>query len=306
MPIATIAVGERDREDLGDIAALAESVRAVGLLHPVVVTESLTLVAGGRRLEAVRQLGWTDVAVTVVNLENVAAVLRAEADENTQRKPLTPYEASRMRERRTRVLAEDAERRKAATRAKPGEQVGSHSAVGSANLAEPTAKSSSRETRKAGAIGSGYSGTTLDKVDSIRDAAERGMTTIGKGKQRREVPVPEPVQTIAQQGLENVKKTGAAVDRAHRDVQSAIEKHLPPDPDRPHRKWRINFMAALVAGGKPMQFTPEDIAERADAVCLDELRRLVEEMNEFHDEVVSLVAESLPDNVRTLRKSRAV
>lgn len=43
-----------------------------------------------------------------------------------------------------------------------------------ANLAE-VAPSSNRETRKVAAVGTGYSGSTLDKVDRIRDAAERGL-----------------------------------------------------------------------------------------------------------------------------------
>lgn len=111
VPIASIAIGERDRADMGDITALADSIKVVGLLHPVVVTEALTLVAGGRRLEATRRLGWTEVPVTVVDLTTVADALRAECDENVQRKPLNAIEASRARERRMRVLAEDAKRR---------------------------------------------------------------------------------------------------------------------------------------------------------------------------------------------------
>lgn len=40
LPLDAITVGERDRADLGDIAELADSIRAVGLLHPVVITAS--------------------------------------------------------------------------------------------------------------------------------------------------------------------------------------------------------------------------------------------------------------------------
>ena len=35
--VEAIKIGERHRRDLGDIAALAESIRSVGLLHPPVV-----------------------------------------------------------------------------------------------------------------------------------------------------------------------------------------------------------------------------------------------------------------------------
>jgi hypothetical protein len=43
---------------IGDLRALAESVEAVGLLHLVVVTPQGRLIAGRRRLEAVKLLGW--------------------------------------------------------------------------------------------------------------------------------------------------------------------------------------------------------------------------------------------------------
>lgn len=38
---------------------------------------------------------------------------------------------------------------------------------------------SDTRTQKAAAIGTGYSGSTLDKVDEIRDVAEKGTTKIG-------------------------------------------------------------------------------------------------------------------------------
>lgn len=72
---------------------LVDSIREVGLLHPVVVTASNRLVAGQRRLEACRRLGFEQIPVTVAtNLTSAAAVLMAERDENTCRKEMTPLE----------------------------------------------------------------------------------------------------------------------------------------------------------------------------------------------------------------------
>ncbi len=50
--IADIRIGERHRRDLGDVDALAASIAAVGLMHPIVVMPDGTLIAGRRRLEA--------------------------------------------------------------------------------------------------------------------------------------------------------------------------------------------------------------------------------------------------------------
>jgi N6-adenosine-specific RNA methylase IME4 len=68
---------------------LAESISEIGLLHPIVVTPEGRLIAGQRRLEACRQLGWNDLPVTVVNLYQAA---RGEAHENLVRKDLLPSE----------------------------------------------------------------------------------------------------------------------------------------------------------------------------------------------------------------------
>ncbi|MGH3671623.1 MAG: hypothetical protein ACRDSH_13465, partial [Pseudonocardiaceae bacterium] len=59
--------------------------------------------------------------VTVVNLDTAADVLRAELDENTCRKPLTGYEASRARERRAEVLAPKAAENKGGRPRKPND-----------------------------------------------------------------------------------------------------------------------------------------------------------------------------------------
>ena len=67
MRIDAIQIGERYRKYIGNIEALAQSIADVGLLHPVVVTPDGELVAGQRRLAAIKLLGWTTVPVTVVD-----------------------------------------------------------------------------------------------------------------------------------------------------------------------------------------------------------------------------------------------
>lgn len=64
-----ITVGERQRKDLGDIDGLAASIQDLGLLHPVVVDQRNRLVAGGRRLAAVKKLGWERIPANIVDME---------------------------------------------------------------------------------------------------------------------------------------------------------------------------------------------------------------------------------------------
>ena len=61
--ISEIKIGQRFRKDLGDIDSLAESIKEIGLLHPPVVNERNELVAGYRRLEACKLLGWREIPV---------------------------------------------------------------------------------------------------------------------------------------------------------------------------------------------------------------------------------------------------
>jgi N6-adenosine-specific RNA methylase IME4/ParB-like chromosome segregation protein Spo0J len=90
LPLDAIRVGPRHRKDMGDIAALAAEIAEVGLIHPVVVRPDGTLIAGERRLRAVRHLGRTEVPVTILDLD---AVVRGEFSENTCRKDFTLSEA---------------------------------------------------------------------------------------------------------------------------------------------------------------------------------------------------------------------
>lgn len=91
--IDNIRIEGRHRKDLGDIDALAKSIADVGLIQPVVVLPNYELVAGERRVAALRQLGGTVVPVTIINtLHDAADRLKAERDENRCRKDFTASE----------------------------------------------------------------------------------------------------------------------------------------------------------------------------------------------------------------------
>ena len=70
LPLHAIKIGSRFRQDNGDIAALARSIADIGLLHPIVVTQHGHLLAGRRRLEACRSLGWETIPITVMEVHD--------------------------------------------------------------------------------------------------------------------------------------------------------------------------------------------------------------------------------------------
>ena len=87
--ISEIKIGNRYRIDLGDIDGLANSIRLIGLLNPPIVNENMVLIDGGRRLEALKQLGFDECDVRFVNVESL---LTAEHDANAFSKLWTPSE----------------------------------------------------------------------------------------------------------------------------------------------------------------------------------------------------------------------
>jgi ParB-like chromosome segregation protein Spo0J len=94
VPIDQIRIAGRYRRNLGDLAPLVSSVQAVGLLQPVVVDSENRLIAGQRRIEAAKMLGWTEIeAVVAADLNDALRLLVAQRDENTCRKDFTPSEA---------------------------------------------------------------------------------------------------------------------------------------------------------------------------------------------------------------------
>lgn len=90
--INSIVIRKRVRRNLGDLNSLAESLRRHGLMNPVVINSRNELIAGHRRLEAAKKLGWSSIDVRVVNTDDAADLIEMELDENTQRKNLTTDE----------------------------------------------------------------------------------------------------------------------------------------------------------------------------------------------------------------------
>jgi len=177
LPINLIHVGDhRAREDVGDLTRLLASIPDVGLLHPVVVSRDGTLIAGRRRLEACRQLGWQTVPITVADsVDTAARALRAERDENLCRRPLRLSEAVALA-RRLRPLEQAAARRRQAATQLAGKTKAGKPKVGGGNCPPPKGKGKARD---AVAKAVGLSARTLAKAGAVVDAAESDPATYG-------------------------------------------------------------------------------------------------------------------------------
>lgn len=91
--IEDIKVKKRVRRDLGDLTALKDSMHRYGLMNPITLNSNYELVAGERRLEAAKSLGWERINANILdsNVDNIRQ-LEMELEENNQRKEFTDEE----------------------------------------------------------------------------------------------------------------------------------------------------------------------------------------------------------------------
>lgn len=91
--IEDIKVKKRVRRDLGNLTALKDSMHRYGLMNPITLNSNYELVAGERRLEAAKSLGWERINANILdsNVDNIRQ-LEMELEENNQRKEFTDEE----------------------------------------------------------------------------------------------------------------------------------------------------------------------------------------------------------------------
>lgn len=167
-PIEDIVVGKRVRLEFGDVASLARSIDANGLLHPVVVRThpgyihpTFELIAGERRLRAWQLSKFRDDPIPI-RIIDLASVMRGEWAENQERKDFTPSETvaiKRALEIEFDLKGEAARRQRAGKKAAPGE-------AGEAN--------------EVVAAFTGKSRATIEKAEKVVEAAERDPERFGK------------------------------------------------------------------------------------------------------------------------------
>lgn len=97
IPISAIARTSDGRQDRNGIAELAGSIKAIGLLNPIVVRERKSgyeLAAGRRRIAAAELLGWTEIPafVRVLTDDQMVVIRIVENDQREDAHPLDQAE----------------------------------------------------------------------------------------------------------------------------------------------------------------------------------------------------------------------
>jgi ParB family chromosome partitioning protein len=92
VPTDSIIVKKRIRKDLGDITGLMHSLKNYGQLTPIIINRDYELIAGFRRLQAAKRLGWRSIEALMVDKPSEPQKLEIEIEENIQRKQLSSEE----------------------------------------------------------------------------------------------------------------------------------------------------------------------------------------------------------------------
>lgn len=201
-----ILVEDRYRVDLGDVSVLAESIRTVGLLQRIVVTPEGRLVAGVRRLEALKILGWREIPVQVAHsLGSVAELLQAERDENVCRKDFAPSEIAALGHKLEQFYKPKV---KAAQGARTDLTFGSR---------EPKVADESSRTRAQVGQALGVSGPTYQRIHDVARDAEDAV-------------LPAEQRQAAAEALERMDQ-GAGIRTTHdeyrQQVAAVVEDSIP-------------------------------------------------------------------------------
>jgi ParB family chromosome partitioning protein len=169
-PISTIDQDGVYRHDLGDLGPLCDSMTALGLLTPIVVTGDGALLCGKRRLAAAVKLGWESVPVWIPAKVSDTLRLSALFDDETLHKSLTPIEQAELYAEYEALYAEQSRLRMEATRFRDGNTAwaGGNGAGedGGADSAPPSPVASKARVKAAQAV----TGTnSYERLEQIRE-----------------------------------------------------------------------------------------------------------------------------------------
>lgn len=243
--VEAIRVEGRHRKDFGDVEALAKDIQENGLIHPLALTADNRLIAGERRLRAVRLLGWTTVPVRyMTNIDDAASILRAERSENTQRKDMLPSEVASLG-----IALEELERPKAAAR-----QAHGATAPGRTNASGTDTRSASSTSADVVADAMGVSASTYKRARAVHKAAS-------------DETLPEPERARAQKAMDEMDRT-ETVTPVYNQWKAGATFDAKPEPaanGKPARPRKPLTDAFFTAANDLMK-----LAERVDRLSRDD------------------------------------
>lgn len=295
--LAEVRIGDRARKDYGDLASLKASIAEHGLLQPIVLLPGNYLLCGGRRLEAFRQLGEESIPFRRVSTQGDAiSRLKAERDENTCRKDMTPSELVAIGKKLEELKRPEAEQRQ-----RDGQRLGGQIRQGSASWPDGQ-EAEARGTRAEVAEAIGMSESTYKRAKRVVEAANDPAL---------DPDVRETAQ-IARMQMDDGSMTVSAAERAVIDAMAGGDRADPAaSPAAPSarlrkvpREQRVEQIRALADTGRTSAQIGDDIGvgeeqvrriakEAGITITADELLRGTRRFKVDHNHVIDHLAMSL-------------
>ncbi len=250
--VDAIDVGKRLRSINSEkVTALAESINTIGLQQPISVwspdSDTLDLVAGVHRFEAVKKLGWEEINCVFVDLDDLDRQLW-EIDENLMRADLSPAEMAEHTAKRAEIVKQKA----AIVNCQVGQKPPGRPSEGQAEFDEDTAKATSQSVRvvrrdkargeaiPADVLGK-IQGTELDKgtyLDKLRKLPRDQQ----RAKVERNLEAIKRRKNDARLKEEEARRKDEAKEQRRRDfadMGELLDKKLMPD----EVEWFLNTLA---------------------------------------------------------------
>lgn len=301
--IDAINFEDRHRKDLGDIDGLMSSIDRVGLLQPIAVNRSNKLIAGARRLEAIRRLGWTDAPVVVAeSVDSAVLLLEAERDENTCRKAMTPTEEHSLYEALLEFEKAEAGQRKSEAAADSNRaRSGTKSHSGEAEAPAPS-KPKQRSKEKAAKAVTGKTGSRkkLDKIGEVKKIVADPTTS-------------EAVKEVADKALVDMDSTNN-IDGPYRKVKLALTAsemvvkfpELSFYTDRGRDADAVRLGTALADYTEPEMSVRRDALQRSISVEQRKEQQPDPDLGPDYDALAHQIFEALNKAARTLANNGGV
>lgn len=186
--IGKVTVGKRIRKDYGDISSLADDIEDRGLINPPVVTPDYELIAGERRLRALKKLDYKQIEVRVMSVEDYEHQLKIEISENEERKEFTYSERMDYAKQLERIESKKARDRMAVK--KQGTDHGPEVKKGETRdiVGKASGFGSGRNYSRAKYVYENADDEIIKEVDEGKKSIRKAHDDLREQKKRKEVP----------------------------------------------------------------------------------------------------------------------
>jgi len=246
-------------------------MRVHGLIHPIVVDAKKRLVAGGRRLEAAKQLGWTEIEVRYLGDLSEYERRTIEIEENVRRKDLTEYERSK---RLVELL-----------------EVAKRAAQGRNLLTHEEGETCTPRVQVSPQISSRGPMTT---PGSLRDiSAQTGVPVMTFVEAKQHVETVEEIPELVEQPKKAVVEFGRLLRKIDDPVQrEAIKQAVSQNPETVKHLRNLDSQSLAKVAQQRLQ---QEYLEKSKA--LEDAYTMKRRINRALTDLITIVGEKTPENI---------